>query len=98
MTAIESTEWSHGLALSSGQREPEYDILTPYESMPKQISGRTVWTKEELVADTARWIRPFNELEIQHISTAVQNIESQNLDLPQISRSTFPLPSPSSPS
>lgn len=92
MTAAESIAWGHGLGLSSGQREPEYGLLTPYESMPKQISGRTVWTKEELMADTSRWIRPFTDIEIRHIQTAVQTIESQDLDLSQINRSTFPLP------
>ncbi|KAI8235334.1 Taurine hydroxylase-like protein SAT17 [Colletotrichum sp. SAR 10_99] len=84
--------WGYGLGLSSGQREPEYDLLEPYESMPEAIVGRTVWTKEDLEADTSRWLRDFTPDEVTHIESAVHDIEKNNLQLSEVDKSTFILP------
>ncbi|KAJ5168827.1 uncharacterized protein N7482_004421 [Penicillium canariense] len=61
--------WGHGLDLSSGQMEPQYDLLTPFESMPDHITGRTVWSKEKLENNQVRWIREF----VQSKAFAVTN-------------------------
>ncbi|KAI8265351.1 Taurine hydroxylase-like protein SAT17 [Colletotrichum sp. SAR11_239] len=84
--------WGHGLGLSSGQREPEYDLLEPYESMPEAIVGRTVWMKEDLEADTSRWLRVFTPDEVIHIESSVHDIEKNNLQLSEVDKSTFILP------
>ncbi|KAF4932447.1 Taurine hydroxylase-like protein SAT17 [Colletotrichum fructicola] len=84
--------WGYGLGLSSGQREPEYDLLEPYESMPEAIVGRTVWTKEDLEADSSRWLRVFSPDEVTHIESAVHDIEKNNLQLSEVDKSTFILP------
>ncbi|KAI1617445.1 taurine catabolism dioxygenase TauD [Exophiala viscosa] len=85
--------WGYGLGLSSGQRDPVYDMLTPFDKMPTKMTGRTVWTKEELAADPDRWIRRWTPKEIEHIATAIHQVEKQNLSLAQVDRSTFVLPS-----
>ncbi|KAF3811775.1 hypothetical protein GCG54_00014527 [Colletotrichum gloeosporioides] len=82
----------HGLGLSSGQRESEYDLLEPYESMPEAIVGRTVWTKEDLEADIRRWLRVFVPDEVIHIERAVHDIGNNNLQLSEVDKSTFILP------
>ncbi|KAF4830874.1 Taurine hydroxylase-like protein SAT17 [Colletotrichum tropicale] len=84
--------WGYGLGLSSGQREPEYDLLEPYKSMPEAIVGRTVWTKEDLEADTSRWLRDLTPDEVTHIESAVHDIEKNNLQLSEVDKSTFILP------
>ncbi|KAF4871860.1 Taurine hydroxylase-like protein SAT17 [Colletotrichum siamense] len=84
--------WGHGLGLSSEQREPEYDLLEPYESMPEAIVGRTVWMKEDLEADTSRWLRVFTPDEVIHIESSVHDIEKNNLQLSEVDKSTFILP------
>ncbi|KAH8655495.1 hypothetical protein BX600DRAFT_385354 [Xylariales sp. PMI_506] len=83
--------WGQGLGLSSGQREPEYDLLVPYSSMPEKIVGRTVWTKEELEKEPERWIRQFSKVEVEQIEEAIRNIEAKGLQLAEVDRSTFVL-------
>ncbi|KAH8879204.1 Clavaminate synthase-like protein [Thozetella sp. PMI_491] len=92
VTTAQAT-WGHGLGLSSGQREPEYHLLAPFQSMPKQITDRTVWTKEELEKDPTRWLRPFSAAEVDQIQKAIQQVEDKGLELAQVDRSTFILPS-----
>lgn len=93
---ISSTEhvWGQGLGLSSGQREPEYDFLAPYEEMPEIITGPTAWAKEELEASPGRWLRPFTEVEVDQIEQAIYQVESKGLEFAEIDRSSFVLPAP----
>ncbi|KIW56992.1 hypothetical protein PV05_05598 [Exophiala xenobiotica] len=84
--------WGHGLGLSSGQREPIYDLLTPFQSMPKEMTGRSIWTKEELQNEPSRWIRCWNSSEVKQIEQAIQHVEKQKLPLAEVDRSTFRLP------
>lgn len=84
--------WGHGLGLSSGQREPIYDLLTPFQSMPKEMTGRSIWTKEELQNEPGRWIRCWNSSEVKQIEQAIQHVEKQKLPLAEVDRSTFRLP------
>jgi hypothetical protein len=37
--------------LTSGQHEPVEELLQPYAAFPKQVTGPTVWTREELVGE-----------------------------------------------
>ncbi|KAL2880562.1 hypothetical protein SGCOL_003933 [Colletotrichum sp. CLE4] len=86
--------WGRGLGLCSGQREPEYDLLQSFDAMPQEVSGPTVWTKEELDRDTGRWLYHFTEEQIRHISAAVHEIEAGGLQLSEVNKSTFKLPNP----
>lgn len=83
--------WGRGLGLSSGQREPEYHLLAPFDAMPEQITGPTVWTKEDLESEPDRWLRTFSEDEIRQVEQAIQQVESRNLQLSEVHRDTFPL-------
>ncbi|OBT63528.1 hypothetical protein VE03_07050 [Pseudogymnoascus sp. 23342-1-I1] len=87
-----TSEWGRGKGLSSGQMEPIYDLLTPYDKIPKEIKGRTVWTKEELEKEPSRWVRTFSAFEVDEIEAATRSFEAQNFQLADVSRSTFPLP------
>ncbi|KAK7902736.1 hypothetical protein LTR67_002382 [Exophiala xenobiotica] len=83
--------WGHGLGLSSGQREPIYDLLTPFQDMPEEMTGRPVWTKEELQNEPSRWIRRWNSSEVKQIEQAIQQVEKLRLPLAEVDRSTFRL-------
>jgi hypothetical protein len=72
--------------------EPIYDLLAPYSKVPKQIEGRTVWTKAELEKDTTRWIRHFTASEIAEVEEAIHTFEVQKLGLSDVSKNTFCLP------
>lgn len=87
-----STQWGHGQGLSSGQREPEYHLLVPFESMPNRITGRTVWAKEDIEKESSRWLRPFTQEEVEHVEKAIHHIESERLSLASVNRDSFPLP------
>lgn len=93
-TTITKTDptWGQGLGLSSGQMEPEYDLLTPFDQMPNEIIGNTVWTKAELEKDTSRWIRPFTKEEVSQIEIAIHKAENKQFQLSEINRDTFSLP------
>jgi hypothetical protein len=92
MGSIETATWGCGKGLASGQMEPIYELLTPYDQIPKVIKGRTVWTKEELENDSSRWIRHFAASEIEEIEEAIRAFEAQKLPLADVNQSTFPLP------
>lgn len=85
--------FGHGLGLSSGQREPTYDLLAPFSDFPEEITGRTVWTKEELSgAGQTRWLRHFSQDEIAEIEAAIAGVEAKQLVLSEVDQATFPLP------
>jgi Taurine catabolism dioxygenase TauD, TfdA family len=83
--------WGHGIGLSSGQREPVYSLLTPFEEMPETITGRTVWTKEELSADPSRWLYSFTPEETDEIEQAMRSVEQKGLGLAAVDKLTFNL-------
>ncbi|KAK0368050.1 taurine catabolism dioxygenase TauD [Colletotrichum limetticola] len=86
--------WGRGLGLCSGQREPDYDLLQPFETMPEEISGSTVWVKEELSQNTGRWLYHFTEDQVKHVIAAVRDIENRGFQLSEVDKTTFELPSP----
>lgn len=62
---------------TSGQHPPVYDELKPYSAFPKEISGQTVWKKEDYENNPEKWVHPFTDEEVQELSdTADQFIES----------------------
>lgn len=62
---------------TSGQHPPVYDQLKPYSEFPKEITGPTLWRKEDYVNNPEKWIHPFTDEEIQELSdTADRFIES----------------------
>ncbi|KAK1526849.1 taurine catabolism dioxygenase TauD [Colletotrichum paranaense] len=86
--------WGRGLGLCSGQREPDYDLLQPFETMPEEISGSTVWVKEELSQKTGRWLYHFTEDQVKHVIAAVRDIENRGFQLSEVDKTTFELPGP----
>lgn len=62
---------------TSGQHNPTYELLRPYEDFPKEISGPTVWKKEEFENSPERWTHPLTPSEVEELSrTADAFIES----------------------
>lgn len=85
-------DWGQGLGLCSGQREPDDALLEPLEAIPESMTGRTVWTREEMEAEPSRWLRPFAADEVAQIEAAVRAVEAQGLSLAAVDRTTFVLP------
>lgn len=78
--------------LTSGQLEPDHNLIQPYSAFPKEITGPTVWTKEQFENDHGLWKRRWTEEQIELLEDAYANFEATGLGLPEITRETFPLP------
>jgi len=78
--------------LTSGQVEPDHSLLQPYSAFPKEITGPTVWTKEQFEDDPSLWKRRWSDEQIALLEEAYANFEATGRGLPEITRETFPLP------
>ncbi len=77
---------------TSGQHEPNYDLLRPYSDFPKQISGSTLWSKSDYQNHPERWTHCFSEAEIKEINDAADAFISSKTPLTGISKEKFQLP------
>ncbi|WOO84275.1 Taurine hydroxylase-like protein SAT17 [Vanrija pseudolonga] len=77
--------------LTSGQHEPLFDILTPYEQFPKEVTGPTVWTKEEFESNPKAWKWRWTPEQIADLEAAYDEWEKTGKSLPEINRDSFPL-------
>jgi hypothetical protein len=62
---------------TSGQQEPIYSLIQPYEKFPKHIEGVTAWTAADFKNSPEKWTYGFTEEELVEIgSSADKFIES----------------------
>ena len=52
---------------TSGQHPPVYSLLRPYEEFPREITGETVWQKEDFQSNPEKWTHAFSEEEIEEL-------------------------------
>lgn len=71
---------------TSGQTEPNYDLLHPYEQFPRHISGPTVWRREDFVNSPEKWVHVFQADEIEELGTAADEFIARKIPLTGISR------------
>jgi hypothetical protein len=77
---------------TSGQHPPLYNVLKPYSSFPREITGPTVWKRSEFINNPSRWIHPFTDAEIAELSTTADAFIASAVPLEGISKSNFPMP------
>ncbi len=77
---------------TSGQHSPIYEVLRPYSDFPQEITGPTVWKKEEFENSAKRWVHHFTAVEIQELSDAADAFIASGTPLTGVSKSNFPLP------
>ncbi|KAH6670244.1 taurine catabolism dioxygenase TauD [Plectosphaerella plurivora] len=77
---------------TSGQHNPIYDLLRPYEDFPQEISGPTLWKKEDYENNPERWTHPFTPEEVDELSRTADAFIASGTPLTGISKSNFPLP------
>ncbi|WVQ80576.1 hypothetical protein IAT38_002681 [Cryptococcus sp. DSM 104549] len=78
-------------SLTSGQHEPDHALIQPYSAFPKEVTGRTVWKREDFIKDEQLWKRQWTEQHVRELEEAYEKFEESGLDLPQIDKETFPL-------
>lgn len=71
---------------TTGQHEPLYDQIVPYEKFPKQITGPTVWNPEEYRSNPEQWTHQFTEDQIAELSTAADAFLESKTPLTGISK------------
>lgn len=71
---------------TSGQHEPIYELLRPYEEFPKEITGPTVWKAEDYTENRERWTHWWSESEIAEIESAAKAFLAAGKDLVTITK------------
>ncbi|KAH7006790.1 hypothetical protein EDB80DRAFT_644809 [Ilyonectria destructans] len=77
---------------TSGQHEPVYSAIQPYDKFPKEITGPTVWQPHEYVNDPEKWTHAFTEEEVAEIEAAADAFTKSGLPLTAITKDRFKLP------
>ncbi|KAL9082592.1 MAG: hypothetical protein Q9159_006313 [Coniocarpon cinnabarinum] len=77
---------------TSGQLDPDYSLLQPYESFPKCIDGPTVWTRADYVDHPQRWVHVFTADEVDELGRASDTFIASGTPLTGISKDNFSLP------
>jgi hypothetical protein len=76
---------------TSGQQEPVYSCIQPYEKFPKEITGQTVWKPEDYRSNPEKWTYSFTDEDVAEISLAADKFMEANLPLTGITKvSNFP--------
>ncbi|WWC70478.1 uncharacterized protein I206_104429 [Kwoniella pini CBS 10737] len=77
--------------LTSGQHEPVESLVQAYSSFPREVTGPTVWRREEYIDHPDLWKKTWTAEQIKDLETSYEGFLKTGLDLPQITRETFPL-------
>lgn len=71
---------------TSGQCAPNYDQLKPYSDFPKEITGQTVWDRDDYQHNEERWVHRFSEDEVLEMSDAADAFMASNTPLTGITK------------
>jgi hypothetical protein len=71
---------------TSGQHEPIYELLRPYEEFPTEITGPTAWKADDYKNNPERWTHWWSEEEISVIETAAKSFLEAGKDLVTITK------------
>ena len=71
---------------TSGQHEPTYNLLRPYEDFPDHIEGPTVWSREDYVNKPEAWTHRFTDREIEELSKTSDDFIAAEIPLTGISK------------
>lgn len=71
---------------TSGQHPPLYDALKPYSEFPMEITGPTVWRKEDFDNKPEAWTHPFTDEEIEELGQTADAFIASGTALTGISR------------
>ena len=55
---------------TSGQCDPVYEQVRPYEEFPKEITAPTVWRVDQYAGNPEQWTHGFSDGEVQEMSDA----------------------------
>jgi hypothetical protein len=71
---------------TSGQHVPIYEKLRPYADFPKEITGRTVWKREDFVDRPEAWTHVFTPAEIEELGVTADKFLNKGIKAEAISK------------
>lgn len=71
---------------TSGQLDPIYNALQPYNSFPKKIAGPTVWCGADYQNHPEKWVHRFTPEEIEELGETSDRFIQQGIPLTGISQ------------
>jgi len=71
---------------TSGQHEPVPELLAPYSAFPKEITGPTVWKREDFINDTSKWQHRWTPELIAELEQSYEEYKARGVELPQINK------------
>lgn len=71
---------------TSGQLEPEYALLGPYEAFPKRISGPTAWEAADYRGRPETWTRVWSDDEVREIEIAADGFLDAGYELTDVTK------------
>ena len=71
---------------TSGQHEPLYSLIQPYEKFPQKITGPTVWEAQDYKDSPEKWVHVFTPEEVAEIGAAADEFIAKGLPLTGITK------------
>lgn len=71
---------------TSGQHEPLYSCIQPYDKFPKEITGPTAWKAEDYRESPEKWTHSFTEEEVAEIGGAADDFIQSGVPLTGITK------------
>lgn len=71
---------------TTGQHEPLYDQIVPFERFPKEITGVTAWDPEEYRHSPEKWTHRFTPEQVAELSAAADAFLEAKIPLTGISK------------
>jgi hypothetical protein len=71
---------------TSGQHEPLSDQIRPYSEFPKEITGPTLWNRDDYVNNPEKWTHAFTAEEVEELGDAADKFIERGIPLTGISK------------
>lgn len=75
--------------LTSGQHDPLYDVLAPYEAYPKEITGRSLWKAEDFRKSPESWTYWWTPEQLEALSKTADEFLAAKRSLTTITKVCF---------
>lgn len=72
--------------ITAGQTEPTLSLIQPYEAFPKQVTGRTVWKREQFISAPDVWQHHWTPRQLGLLDKAYDDFAASGKDLTEINK------------
>jgi len=72
--------------VSAGQTEPLAELIQPYAAFPKEVTGRTVWKRDQFISNPEVWQHHWTPRQIELLDKAYDDFAASGKDLTEINK------------